>query len=363
MGTAPSGWQAPKTDWTASDPVGDDDLNRIEGDVNAVELGSRDIDQSQAPSSSTGYLRQFLDWFANRIKAITGKANWWTNPAMTLQDAYNHKENTSNPHNVTLTQAASAGGSLDNIPDGGTYKKVAGVSSNKITASSINNDAVEAQHISGFGGTGSVSLDNIPEGSTYKYFSGKTLDDLPDGSTYKRLKNANANNHPTRIDNNTQFESEVQNYWSLNATAFQPIRTGYEGYSYHGDPWWDNHLIGPDYGEGELIAVFPIMLPDGVKINEIRFYGKGPYGSGRETWLYIMRAARNVDTWTSCGYAVIDANDEQEVHSSVNIVLNYASYQYQMRILIDPPTQTGEPKKGFVAGIRIGYVSYAPWGV
>jgi len=103
MGTAPSGWQAPKTDWTASDPVGDDDLNRIEGDVNAVELGSRDIDQSQAPSSSTGYLRQFLDWFANRIKAITGKANWWTNPAMTLQDAYNHKENTSNPHNVTLT--------------------------------------------------------------------------------------------------------------------------------------------------------------------------------------------------------------------------------------------------------------------
>jgi len=59
------------------------------------------------------------------------------------------------------------------------------------------NDTVQAEHINGLTGTGAVDTDNIPEGSTNKYFSDKTLDDLPDGSTYKKVAGVNSSNQIT----------------------------------------------------------------------------------------------------------------------------------------------------------------------
>lgn len=91
MGTAPNGYQPPKTNWTASDPITTADLNRIEGNILAVEEGSRTVDQTQTPTGNTGTLRQLFDWLVNRIRAITGKTNWYENPDISLAALVKHK--------------------------------------------------------------------------------------------------------------------------------------------------------------------------------------------------------------------------------------------------------------------------------
>lgn len=90
MSTAPTGWQNPKADWQAANAPLPADLNRIEGNAAATETGERTIDTSQAPSGNVGSLRQLLDWFANRLKAITGTTNWYDTPPTTLSAAKTH---------------------------------------------------------------------------------------------------------------------------------------------------------------------------------------------------------------------------------------------------------------------------------
>lgn len=87
MSSAPSGWQNPKTNWNSADVPLPTDFNRIEGNIQAIELGSRTVDQSLAPSGNVGNLRQILSWFANRIKAILGTTNWYDAPPYTLAGA------------------------------------------------------------------------------------------------------------------------------------------------------------------------------------------------------------------------------------------------------------------------------------
>ena len=106
MSTAPQGWQNPRTNWQAADIVHPSDFNRIEGDLQAVELGSRTVDQSLAPSGNSGTLRQFLSWFANRIKAIMGTTNWWDAPPVTLSGA------TPNTRKITAGHGLMGGGDL-----------------------------------------------------------------------------------------------------------------------------------------------------------------------------------------------------------------------------------------------------------
>lgn len=107
MSTTPQGWQTPKTNWQAADIVHPSDFNRIEGDLQAVELGSRTVDQSLAPSGNSGTLRQFLSWFANRIRAITGESNWWGAPDTTLANAAQHIAATSGIHGATSSATAN----------------------------------------------------------------------------------------------------------------------------------------------------------------------------------------------------------------------------------------------------------------
>jgi len=97
MGTAPNGYNTPKTNWTAGNVPTASDFNRIEMNIKAVEEGQRTIDPAQVPASNQGSLRQFLDWFANRIRAITGKANWYDAPSKTLEDLNTHI-NAAAPH-------------------------------------------------------------------------------------------------------------------------------------------------------------------------------------------------------------------------------------------------------------------------
>jgi len=136
MGSAPNNYQNPKTDWAAGNIPTASDFNRIEGNIQAVEENARTIDPAQAPTSNTGSLRQLLDWLANRIRAITGKANWYDNPDITLATLAAHKSRhasggpdaltpadigaasqtaldahanrTDNPHNVTAAQLGAS---------------------------------------------------------------------------------------------------------------------------------------------------------------------------------------------------------------------------------------------------------------
>jgi len=99
--STPTEWQTPKKDWSAVDGPLPSDFNRIEGNIDAIETGARTIDPTQVPTSNNGTLRNFLNWFANRIKAITGKANWWDAPATTLENAAAHINATTGVHGAT----------------------------------------------------------------------------------------------------------------------------------------------------------------------------------------------------------------------------------------------------------------------
>lgn len=94
MSTAPSGWQTPKTNWLTSDPIAVGDLNRAEANSAAIETGSRTLDQALAAPANIGNLRQVLSWFAGRIRAITGAANWHDAPATNLAVLHTHRTRT-----------------------------------------------------------------------------------------------------------------------------------------------------------------------------------------------------------------------------------------------------------------------------
>ncbi len=55
-----------------------------DGAVTDAKIGNRTVDQTQAPTGSTGTLTQLLSWLANRIKAMAGATNWFDNPAASL---------------------------------------------------------------------------------------------------------------------------------------------------------------------------------------------------------------------------------------------------------------------------------------
>jgi len=103
VSTAPQGWQDPRTNWQAADIVHPSDFNRVEGNIEAIESGSRTLDPSQAPTGNTGSLRQLLDWFANRLKAISGEANWYDDVGQSLKA---HRDATS-AHGATSSATAN----------------------------------------------------------------------------------------------------------------------------------------------------------------------------------------------------------------------------------------------------------------
>lgn len=104
-GTAPQGWQNPKTSYTADDVLTPQQFERIEGNAYATELGARTIDPSQSPTGVIGTLRQLLDWFANRIRAILGTTNWYDAPPTTLTAAKSHIDAAA-PHSGHATTTA-----------------------------------------------------------------------------------------------------------------------------------------------------------------------------------------------------------------------------------------------------------------
>lgn len=83
--------------------------------VSDVMLGERTVDDSVAPTENVGVLTTLLGWFANMIKAVTGKDNWRTAPAISLELAHEHISDT-----VVHFHAACRCATLANITLSGT---------------------------------------------------------------------------------------------------------------------------------------------------------------------------------------------------------------------------------------------------
>ena len=139
-------WQTPKTNWQTADVVQPSDLNRIEGNINAIERGARTLDQAQAPSGNAGSLRQILSWLANRIRAITGTTNWYDAPPATLSGL-----------NTSLSSHKSA--SPIDHPDGSVT--AAKIASGAVTAAKIASGAVTSDKLA----AGAVTAGKLADGA------------------------------------------------------------------------------------------------------------------------------------------------------------------------------------------------------
>ena len=112
-------WQNPKTDWAPPDTVTDDDMKRIERNIKHIEVDNRTLNQATVPTGNEGALQTILNWFANRIGAITGKTNWFEAPDITLAATKTHVDAAS-PHSghaltsrsITGTGSLGGGGTL-----------------------------------------------------------------------------------------------------------------------------------------------------------------------------------------------------------------------------------------------------------
>lgn len=63
------------------------------------------VDQALAAPANTGAIAQLLSWIAGRIMAITGKSDWKTAPATTLEATKSHIDSTV-PHSATSAATA-----------------------------------------------------------------------------------------------------------------------------------------------------------------------------------------------------------------------------------------------------------------
>lgn len=116
MSTAPSGFTQLKDNWTPQDVVGANEFSKIGRSVNAIELGERTLDQDLASPANTGSLGQILSWMAGRIRAITGEANWYDNPFVSILQVWNKfNSKTGHRHRGTSSDAPQLG--IDSIED------------------------------------------------------------------------------------------------------------------------------------------------------------------------------------------------------------------------------------------------------
>lgn len=107
MSTTPSGFTPRPEVWSTSHPITTGELNRIEGNINAIETGNRTLDQVLAGRANVGTLRQILSWFAGLFRAITGATNWFDVPATTLVAAHTHHSTTQGVHGSVSTPTAN----------------------------------------------------------------------------------------------------------------------------------------------------------------------------------------------------------------------------------------------------------------
>ncbi|MNJ90446.1 hypothetical protein D3C87_80430 [compost metagenome] len=117
-----TGKQLSTEDFTSSEKAKLASLSSGIGGDNTVSdnaIGDRTFVDTVVPTSSTGKLTAILGWFANRIKAITGKSGWLTDPAINLEQTKAHVDNTTvhiTSSERTTWNAAEANAKAASIP-------------------------------------------------------------------------------------------------------------------------------------------------------------------------------------------------------------------------------------------------------
>ncbi|MEO3944112.1 hypothetical protein [Gorillibacterium sp. CAU 1737] len=84
-----------KHDGTAGNGPKLDSASLADGAVTDAVIGNRTISDTATPTGDTAKPATLFGWIANMVKQITGKANWRTPPAITLEAAKGHVDATS----------------------------------------------------------------------------------------------------------------------------------------------------------------------------------------------------------------------------------------------------------------------------
>jgi hypothetical protein len=83
-------------------------LDHPDNSVTDAKIGTRSITDTTAPAGTAGTLTTLLGRIGNMIKSITGKSNWYTAPATTLEAANTHANATGLQHGATGANTALA---------------------------------------------------------------------------------------------------------------------------------------------------------------------------------------------------------------------------------------------------------------
>jgi hypothetical protein len=128
------------------------------GAATDAAIGTRTINDSSAPDSDTSSPTNLWSWLAYMIRAVTGKSNWRTAPATTLEATAAHISNLNNPHGVTKEQVGL--GSVQNYPAASQSEAEAGTANNRYMTPQRTKQAIDALAPvkSVAGKTGNVSL-------------------------------------------------------------------------------------------------------------------------------------------------------------------------------------------------------------
>ncbi|WP_408954724.1 hypothetical protein [Natroniella sp. ANB-PHB2] len=87
-------------------------LDHPDGSVTDSKIGQRTVNDSVGPTdSNSGLLSLIINWFANRIKAITGEDGWKVGPDTNLKEAKEHYSESSGVHGVGESKVESTSGS------------------------------------------------------------------------------------------------------------------------------------------------------------------------------------------------------------------------------------------------------------
>ncbi len=101
---------------TKPTPSDEYDIAVHNANMDAIDLAlTPTADPSQIPAGLTGKLPQWMSWITNRIKAITGKTNWYDAPDLTLAAAATASE-VSTTSSAGLANTISRGDHVHNLP-------------------------------------------------------------------------------------------------------------------------------------------------------------------------------------------------------------------------------------------------------
>ena len=84
-------------------------LDHPDSSVTDAKIGNRTITDTTTAASGAGLLTNLLSKLGNMIKQITGKSNWYTAPATTLEAANTHITATSGAHTASAISSVATG--------------------------------------------------------------------------------------------------------------------------------------------------------------------------------------------------------------------------------------------------------------